>query len=109
MADRIIFGHDIGEVSSEEDMVRNKRARQRRELVGREHHRVYVDALEIRGWRLRQGAMAVGACTPGMIDATGIGAEISAAMHREDFEPRMPLENAIKDQIVQSDSGLQRI
>ena len=44
-----------------------------------------------------------------MIDTSRIGAKISAAMHRQDFETRMTLQNAIEYQIVQRDRRLQRI
>ena len=44
-----------------------------------------------------------------MIDAAGIPAEIAAAMHREDFQLRVPLQHAVEDQVMQRDRGLQRI
>src|SRR6516162_132605 len=54
-------------------------------------------------------ARAAGARTPSMIDAPGIGAEISAAVDREDLQARKTLEHAVKDQIMQRDRGLERI
>ena len=44
-----------------------------------------------------------------MIDAARIGAEITAAMHGENLEVRMPLEDAVEDQVVQRDRGVERI
>src|SRR4051812_32142542 len=58
---------------------------------------------------MRQGAMRIRARAPGMIDAARIGAEIAAAMHRENLQVRMALEHAVEDQVVQRDRGLERI
>ena len=53
--------------------------------------------------------MRVGARAPGVIDTARIGAEIAAAVHGEDFQPRMAFQYAVEDQIVQRDRRVERI
>src|SRR5690348_1672940 len=108
-ADRVILRHVIGVIGSKQDMVETEHFHQCGELMRREHDRIDIDSLEISRGRPRQCAVTIGTRTPGMVDATEIGAKISAAMHRQDFESRMTLKDAIEDQIVQRDRRLQRI
>src|SRR5690349_24908694 len=98
MTDRIVFRHVVGVVGSEQDVVETEYLHQRRQLTGRKHHSVDIDALEVSRRRLRQCAMAIRARAPGMVDAARISTEISGAMHCKNFKPRMAFENAIEDQ-----------
>src|SRR5215469_5211016 len=109
VAKRVILRHVIGVVGAEQDMVRAEHSHQRGELVRCEHHRIDIDSSEVIRGRLRQSTVTIGTRAPGMVDATGISAKISAAMHRQDLEPGMTLEHAIEYQIMQRDSRLQRI
>ena len=77
MADRIILRHVIGVIGSKQNMVRAEHCHQCRELVRREHDRIDIDSLEISRRRPGQCAVTIGARTPGMVDAAGIGAKIS--------------------------------
>src|SRR5215831_4573436 len=109
MAKRIVLRHIVGVIGSEQNVVRAELVHQSGELVRRKHDGIHVNAFEIGRRRLWQRVMAVGARTPSMIDAPGIGAEISAAVDREDLQARKTLEHAVKDQIMQRDRGLKRI
>src|SRR5215472_1734908 len=109
MADRIVFRHVIGVVGSEKDAIWSEHLDQRRQLVRREHDRIDIDALEISRRRLRQCAVTVRPRTPSVIDASGISAKIPATVYRKYFEPRVALEHAVEDQIVQRNRRLQRI
>ena len=44
-----------------------------------------------------------------MINAAGIGGEITAAVHSKDFEVGMALKHAVEDKVVQRDAGIERI
>src|SRR5581483_2493352 len=90
-------------------MIRAERVHQRSKLMRREHDRVDINSFEITCRRLWQPAVTIGTRAPGMIDPAGISTEVAAAMDGEDFEPRMALKNAIKNQIMQRDRRLQRI
>ena len=66
-------------------------AYQRLQLVRSKHDCIEEDLLQVARRRLWQRRMAVGARAPGMIDAAGISAEISATMDGENFQLRMTL------------------
>src|SRR5580692_6382873 len=80
VADGIKIRHVIGIIGAHDDVVGAEHTDQFGKLVRREHHRVDIDAFEIRGRRLRQRAMGIRTCAPGMIDTARIPAEIAAAM-----------------------------
>ena len=109
MADRIEFGQVEGVVGSHDDAFRAVEAHQLGELVRREHHRVEIDLPEVAGRRPRQIAVRIGARAPGVIDAAGIGRQVTAAVHRENLQLGMPFEHAVEDQIMQRDGGLERV
>ncbi len=44
-----------------------------------------------------------------MIDAARIGTEEAAAMHGQNAELRMPFEDAVEEQVVESHRGVERI
>src|SRR5262249_31543608 len=77
---RIVRRDSEGVIGSEQNVVRAELVHQSGELVRRKHDGIHVNAFEIgRRW-LWQRVMAVGARAPSMIDAPGIGAEITAAV-----------------------------
>lgn len=80
MAERIVLRHVIGIIGAKQNVIGAECGYQRGELVRRENDGIDINALEISGRRLRQRAMAIGARTPGVVDAPGISAQISAAM-----------------------------
>src|SRR6266850_5813249 len=44
-----------------------------------------------------------------MVAARGVGAEIAAAMRGNDLEPGEAIERSLEDQVLQGDSGVERI
>src|SRR5262249_39817992 len=90
-------------------MVRPEHANQCGELVRCEHDCIDINSFEIRRGRLRQCAVTIGTRSTGMIDTSRISTKVSAAMHRQDFESRMTIANAIEYQVVQRDRCLERI
>src|SRR6516165_2092987 len=109
VAKRVILRQVIGIVRAEQDIIPAEHSHQRGELVRCEHHRIDIDSSEVIRGRLRQSTVTIGTRAPSMVDAPGISAKISAAMHRQDLEPGMTLEHAIEYQIMQRDRRLQRI
>ena len=76
----------------------------------REDDRIEIDvSVQVRRRRIRQAAVRVRPRTPGMVDASRIGAEIAAAVCGENTEPGMTFEHAVKDQVVQRHRRVERI
>ena len=75
----------------------------------REDDAVEIDFLQVLGRRLRKARPRVLARAPGMVDAAGIGRQEAAAVDGEDLQVRQALENAVEDQAMQRDGGLQRV
>jgi hypothetical protein len=102
MADRIVFQHVKGIVRAKDDAVGAIGLHQRLELMRRKDHRVEIDVPpQIGRRRLRQIAVSVRPCAPGVINTAGIGAEEAAAMRRQNAKVGVPFEDAVEDQVMQ--------
>jgi hypothetical protein len=83
VAKRIGFSHIVRIIGTDENVVGTEYLDQRDELVSREDYSVDEHFPQIMRRRVRSPCVAVGARTPGMIDASGISAEISSTVHRQ--------------------------
>src|SRR5262249_4966872 len=97
VADRIVVRHVEGIVSAHDDVVDSEGTDQRYQLYRGEDDGVDIDLLQIASWRFWQIGVTVRARAPGVVDASGVGAKIAAAMHGEDLQIGMTLKHAVKD------------
>ena len=110
MADRIVLQHVKRIVRAQHDAVGAIGLHQRFKLMRRKDDRVEIDVPpQIGRRRLRQVAVRIRSRAPGMIDAAGIGAEKTAAVHGQNAKLGMPFEDAVEDQVVKRHRGVERI
>ena len=79
---------------------------QEAQLARLEDHRVEVEPAQVRAGRLGYPLADVLPGPPGVVHPSGIGRQVTAAVHHDDGEPRVPFHHAVEDEVRLRQGGL---
>ena len=101
MFDGIVIGHVKWIVAAHDDFVRAVLSHQILKLVIAEHDAVYPDFAQIAGGWLWKVGLAILARTPCVINSSGVGRQIAAAVNRQNLQIWHVAQQSVEDNVMQ--------